>query len=811
MASLSGGEETKNGISLGVAPQSCKECHRRKARCDKNIPACGPCMRYRRHCLYEKHSRTALTRRHLTEVEEKLERAEALIRKLRRNNHEERSNSGIYHPPIQMVPLGEPELPISFSGHNNKTPDNNTSDRDIPPNWNPSEKDTDTPAPVAHDYAANAGGQVGRFEPSISLFNNARSQILVSAETNSSKASTGLIEKPPHDDFEWVELNQVHRLSPGPSVDVEDVEEDQIKDGMASLAVDDKEAGYLGVASGAALLRILEPNATHATPRPRSQSQSRRLPSILAQPDINRHITDTMIDAYFKRYHLNYPIVHEPTFRAQYSEVIPQPHGRSWPVLAYVIAAIGVYSSSTSINDLDLRLFEHAKSMLSFDFLEVGNLTLVQALTLISNLQQKRDKPNSGYNYLGLAVRMAIGLGLHKEFPGWNISPLNMEIRRRVWWSLCVFDVGASITFSRPIVWPYDGVEVSFPLNVTDRELTASSTSYPPENAWFTPHTAVSTQARFHTATRGIYSRVITRPFPEAEELLELDANMIQPWLAGLPSYFTEDNNDVPCVYAFAHAVNQWRYRNLRIIMYRSFVIRSALNSRDRDKDRDSRGDEDCSAASKEACDRCLEDARVTIDMISRYWAQNEHNCLAAWYALYFLFQAALIPCICLRNSPDAAGAPGWCLQISTTLRTILALAPANASSMRCYQVILRLCGRYLRDQASASVSAPFLPAESPGFSTPHQRDRDAKLDINGTRGGGGELGLDAVQCDSNMVEGFDFPSPPDGVQPLGPIDESPQTQINHVFPMMWPNATPLEAADEVMGDDAWLEFLRGV
>lgn len=44
--------------------------------------------------------------------------------------------------------------------------------------------------------------------------------------------------------------------------------------------------------------------------------------------------------------------------------------------------------------------------------------------------------------------------------------------------------------------------------------------------------------------------------------------------------------------------------------------------------------------------------------------------------------------------------------------------------------------------------------------------------------------------------------------QLLGPIDESPQTQINQVFPMMWPNVNALEAAGEVLGNDAWLSFL---
>jgi transcriptional regulatory protein GAL4 len=140
-----------------------------------------------------------------------------------------------------------------------------------------------------------------------------------------------------------------------------------------------------------------------------------------------------MIDAYFRLYHLSYPIMREPTFRAQYSEVIPRPNGNCWLILAYDIAAIGIFTTATSFESSDLPLFAHAKSMLSTNLLEAGNLTLVRALTLISNYQQKWNKPNSGYNYLGLTVRMAMGFGLHKEFPRWNISLLKIEIRRRVW------------------------------------------------------------------------------------------------------------------------------------------------------------------------------------------------------------------------------------------------------------------------------------------------------------------------------------------------------------------------------------------
>lgn len=36
------------------------------------------------------------------------------------------------------------------------------------------------------------------------------------------------------------------------------------------------------------------------------------------------HISD-FINSYFNSYHMQYPIIHEPTFRAQFQEMIPKP------------------------------------------------------------------------------------------------------------------------------------------------------------------------------------------------------------------------------------------------------------------------------------------------------------------------------------------------------------------------------------------------------------------------------------------------------------------------------------------------------
>lgn len=425
--------------------------------------------------------------RHLTDVEDRLERAEALIKRLKRDNGD--------HGAIHVANTEPPQPLAAFNGvsgscfdrNNPVAVSNSTVGATIaalsptitavlagsPPHpgsvtsprvqhHTPVERTTIS-QPIRNDEAWQDR------EP----IQNEVADVQRNVHTRPA-SNLSLAETPPQDDFEWDEQDHPAHIEDslcGMSSGAENT--DLVPDGMASLPVGEKEAGYLGVASGAALLRIIEPRKIRRNSRSRShRTLSTSCPTmrLYSAPDPNRHISDAMIDAYFRRYHLSYPIIHEATFRAQYAEVIPQPHGKCWQILAYIIASIGVYSSSdTTTNNLDLDLFAHARSMLSFDHLEVGNLTLVQALTLISNYQQKRDKPNSGYNYLGLAVRMATGLGLHKEFVGWKISPLQMEIRRRVWWSLCVFDVGATITFSRPTVWPYEGVEVAFPLNITDR------------------------------------------------------------------------------------------------------------------------------------------------------------------------------------------------------------------------------------------------------------------------------------------------------------------------------------------------------
>ena len=165
------------------------------------------------------------------------------------------------------------------------------------------------------------------------------------------------------------------------------------------------------------------------------------------------------INAYFRYYHTSYPFIHEPTFRSKFEETTAPSESHSWSMLRNTVLAIGAWCIGDEESFIDNYYYQKvARISEEASVFEKGNLTIVQALLLLSNYAQKCNRPNTGWNYLGLAVRTAISIGLHKEFPNWKISLLQREIRRRVWWGVFIFDSGASITFGRPVLLPENGL-----------------------------------------------------------------------------------------------------------------------------------------------------------------------------------------------------------------------------------------------------------------------------------------------------------------------------------------------------------------
>lgn len=483
----------------------------------------------------------------------------------------------------------------------------------------------------------------------------------------------------------------------------EDLVGNELSDGMAALSLNPKGTGYFGVASSSVLLRALRVNESELIPSTRN---SDLLGSPFDSHPVPVHITDTLIEAYFTYYHSCYPFIHEATFRAQYLGLSPRPREDVWEILLNAVLALGAWCINTETGSADLSFYQNARMRLNGGVLETGSLPLVQALTLWSNYVQKRNKPNTAWNYLGLAVRMATGLGLHRDFPGWKSSPLKQEMRRRAWWGLFIFDSGSAITFGRPIMLPEQGVvDTKMVLNIEDDDLTAENMEMPPERTTPTLYSGLIAQARLNIKVNKAYNRIIGKPSPTAEEVLDLNKR-INEFTAELPTYFTETGNLGPAItgVVFAKYRLAWRYKNLRIIMFRPFVLQRIISGDNRNRTMNSPAEKECRRI-------CLQNAHETIQSVNAFVTTTARSTITVWYAVYFLFQACLIPLICVFSEPNSDHAGDWMADVETTKAILRGLSAENVLAVRFLDVIQRLCEQYLNHPDPENMShEPTIP-----------------------------------------------------------------------------------------------------
>lgn len=179
---------------------------------------------------------------------------------------------------------------------------------------------------------------------------------------------------------------------------------------------------------------------------------------------------ETYIDAYFMNYHPGHPVVHQPTFRAELSARALNPPSLAWQILHKALMAVREWTLGNVHSNADLDLYHQAKNLLQkVSLMETGNLTLLQTLLLLSDFAQKRGMPDAGLQYLSVAVRMAIGLGLHRESPDSFSTVFEREMRRRVWWTIYIFDSCTAKTFGLPLLLPNNSEISTIPvLNVHD-------------------------------------------------------------------------------------------------------------------------------------------------------------------------------------------------------------------------------------------------------------------------------------------------------------------------------------------------------
>ncbi|KAL1837640.1 hypothetical protein VTJ49DRAFT_3560 [Mycothermus thermophilus] len=611
-----------------TTPHACAECKRRKIRCDGQQP-CGQCLSSRapKRCFYDKHRQRVIPSRKTLEA---LSQSLEECRSILRRlypNHEVQT----------LLPLSRQELlnllerpgPIDTSVGGLPSPPINTT-------------------PVS-----DLGSPVPKQE--------------------------NILEQLPGRDAEW---DEERRGRDGIPAEADDIN-------ALSLSVD-RQASYLGASSIKAALMVMlkvQPSLRNTLAAPLSGVEmSHNFPAAVRQKPASSTSSSsqkeppqripwswkgqTLIDAYFKRIHVFIPMLDESSFRADYLE--GQRTDAPWLALLNMVFAMGSIAASKSDDYNHVNYYNRAMEHLPMDALGSSHIETVQALALIGGYYLHYiNRPNMANAVLGAAIRMASALGLHRESLAQSTNDIvAAETRRRTWWSLFCLDTWATTTMGRPSFGRWGPA-----INIRPPEFGINANRDSSQHAGILP---LIENIKFCKIATQIQDMLAIAPLLRPEDRCNLDAQLVA-WYTSLPWLLRTTDPCAEPLY-MARCIMKWRYQNLRMLLHRPVLLSlasSGLNPHTQACDAD-----------LAAIETCRDLAAQTIEDIAREWARNQ---MSGWNAVWFLYQAAMVPLVSVFWQWGSPRVPEWLKQIEAVLDLLEVMEEWSLAARRSREVVWRM------------------------------------------------------------------------------------------------------------------------
>lgn len=446
----------------------------------------------------------------------------------------------------------------------------------------------------------------------------------------------------------------------------------------------DRQASYLGASSIKAALMVMlkvQPGLrnTMTTPPFSNVEIVQNLPAMKQKssgPTEPQRVPwswkgQTLIDAYFKRIHIFIPMLDEASFRADYLE--GQRFDVPWLALLNAVFAMGSIVAMKSDDYGHLNYYNRAMEYLPIESLGSSHIETVQALALIGGYYLHYiNRPNMANAVLGAAMRMASTLGLHRESlahapSGSHTDITAAETRRRTWWSLFCLDTWATTTLGRPSFGRWGPA-----INIRSPEAGTASGRDSAQHAGTLP---LIENIKFCKIATQVQDLLAISPLLRAEDRCNLDGELVK-WFSSLPWLLRTSE---PCAEPLfiARCVMKWRYQNLRMLLHRPVLLNLASSGASHAAEHDI-----------VAIEACRDLAKQTIEDISREWARNQ---MSGWNAVWFLYQAAMIPLVSIFWQWDSPRVPEWQKQIDMVLELLEQMEDWSLAAHRSREVVWRM------------------------------------------------------------------------------------------------------------------------
>ncbi|EIN14455.1 hypothetical protein PUNSTDRAFT_49242 [Punctularia strigosozonata HHB-11173 SS5] len=496
-------------------------------------------------------------------------------------------------------------------------------------------------------------------------------------------------------------------------------DDDDLTDAVGQLSLnEDAQVRWHGKASGLHLLAAQRrpdgprqeggiwhfPKARIWPPLPKGMLSARveddlvaRLPS----PQVQEHL----LGLYFTYVHPSLPIVHKDAFledfkaglvgsapdspysgsgscnvsnSSRHASPFDDPRPRRIPtILLFSMLAVAARYSSTSSAEAPLppppgsmwpagdTYGEAAKTILDRTYASSRPCT-VQALLLLGYREIGIGAMAQAWLYIGMAVRMAQDLGMHKTAERWQFKvgrrmfgEQEMQTRKRIWWACVIMDRYVSAYIGRPLAIFDHDFDQTFPSDAETEETEdwqpVNSEPLVPSDKTFEPYPPVparliscfNASAKLSLITgklmRDIYAIKPSQGRYSAALRLEED---LDKWYLDLPQSIRYDVAAPPSNVPPPHVLTlHMQYWTTVLLLHRPFIRhlpRCIQNGEDT---------EICSTAKKEF-DACVRAANHITSIVSIYLDRFcIHRCPV--FLSYYVFTAGIMHVTTLTTYPD--------------------------------------------------------------------------------------------------------------------------------------------------------------
>jgi hypothetical protein len=294
-------------------------------------------------------------------------------------------------------------------------------------------------------------------------------------------------------------------------------------------------------------------------------------------------------------------IIHVPSFHEKLEKIYERPldnltsEETHFLGLVFSILALGCMynrldddgsdsSSYKAAMDEGLKYYTTARTLLQ-DITECRDLTSVQALLFQILFLQATSNLSGCYAFVGIALRSALRIGLHRHLEHDKIGYVEQEVRRRVFWVIRQMDIYTSTLLGFPLMLSSDDIDQLYPTEVDDDYITPNGILRPPPG---TPSFFEAFNA--HTRLMEILSKITKHVYPmkglgqsvmkgdkatstyriSYARIKEIEADLLE-WYERLPETW-RPSAEGPIETIRVRHLLRFAYAHVQLVLYRPFL-----------------------------------------------------------------------------------------------------------------------------------------------------------------------------------------------------------------------------------------------